>query len=267
LGNSATVITMNAVDKSDQVSYVSGTVHFLDVCVGRAAPCVAPSLQKRGPRPHPSGRRGRLPNQSATPCRVSLTTVSHYMNVLDAVALPMITPRMAREKMAKLVLAVGLGRARGVRAMVRLGGMAMALMDTGNGQRTQAATRTIAGEMMNGKAMLRSPGPSSFVSSAGGLGASSGSAARGLIALADNLRRRMAPDVAARVIVGADTTYQDEDCADYSTAGDGEDREVNSGIVNTALRTGIDGIVTSPNCAYTIEALSRAAVPSARWPW
>jgi hypothetical protein len=256
----------NVVDELDQGFYASCTMHFLDIHVGLAAPRAAPSLQKRGPRPHPIGRRGRLPNQSAAPRRVSWTTVSHCRNMLDALGLPTIIPRMARVKMSKLVLAVVVGRARGVRAMVRLGGMAMALADTGNGKRTQVATRTIVEEEMIGKVTPRSPGPSSSESSAGSLGVSRGSAARGLTARADDLRRRMIPDMTVRVTEGADTTYQDEDCVDYSTADGGEGKEVNSGIVNMDRHANIDGDVTSPNPAYMIEAMPWATVPLVRGP-
>ncbi len=163
--------------------------------------------------------------------------------MLNAVVLPMIIPKVAIVDMALLVLAVVVGRARGVRAMVRLGGMAMAIVDAGNGQRTQVETRTGTGEEKIGKVTLRDPGPSSSTGSAGRLGGSRESGTMGRTALTE-----------------------DEACADSATAADGKGGETLSNIVSMARRAGSNESTTFPNSIYMSKAQQRATAPSARGP-
>ncbi len=91
-----------------------------------AAPSVAPTWKKRGPRPHPIGRRGRLPFSLATPRRAISVTLFLYMDMLTT-DMDLSVRKTVTWIVLDANLAVDVALCRGrVRAMVRIGGMAMA---------------------------------------------------------------------------------------------------------------------------------------------
>ncbi len=71
-------------------------VFILFVTSRGVAPGVAPTRKKRGPRPHPTGRRGRLPFWTATPRRAFPGTLSRYMDLHIALVVTEFRRRVMR---------------------------------------------------------------------------------------------------------------------------------------------------------------------------
>jgi hypothetical protein len=86
IGHRANLV-MHFVTERELDLYEEITANNLHDSSQGVAPGVAPTWKKRGPRPHPTGRRGRLPVSRATPRRAILVTRSHYMNELTEVLL------------------------------------------------------------------------------------------------------------------------------------------------------------------------------------
>ncbi len=108
LGNSAN-LTENVVAKWMMGLYVGNVMNFLYVTWRWETPGAAPCRQKRGPRPHPTGRRGRLPNWKATPCRVFEVTQVLYKNELTTVLISVSWKQVPRTvaEVTLLILVVG----------------------------------------------------------------------------------------------------------------------------------------------------------------
>ncbi len=103
-------------------------MNFMHVTLRWETPGAAPCRQKRGPRPHPTGRRGRLPTWKATPRRALVATLGSYKNMLTTVSVPVSEKRVLRIVEEVILLVVVAGRVSRARAMVRLGLMAMAIL-------------------------------------------------------------------------------------------------------------------------------------------
>ncbi len=133
------MITAYFVNTVFRGSFVGGVEYFLDMTLGRAAPGVAPSLRKRGPRRPPrTGRRGRLPIKLADPRWGStyLQSPSKYVTNTD---LTLSFRKKERERSVLALAVVARGGGPPI-AMVRLA-MAMAIVWAA-GDFLEAAART-----------------------------------------------------------------------------------------------------------------------------
>jgi hypothetical protein len=109
-------------------SFEGGMEYCYDVTVGRAAPSVASSLQKRGPRRPPrTGRRGRLPFLLANPRRDSVLLNVPSMHFANEILIPRILVSVERRGKWSTLAVVARGGFPIV-AMVRLV-MAMAMKE------------------------------------------------------------------------------------------------------------------------------------------
>ncbi len=130
---------LNIAIKLERSPYKDGEVYEHIMTFRGESPCVAPTRRKRGPRPLPIGRRGRLPTWTAAPRRAFPVTLSHYRRELNTLysKMPLTTnaTKIVELSLAVVVLPL-VGRAR---AMVRVGLMAMAAQPRLPGLDTEAA--------------------------------------------------------------------------------------------------------------------------------